>query len=256
MPCVRRAALYLFFSRAKNRKANLMAVIVIFVEGADTEPDLLPVYFLDNQDHATLICEGLKESEYRIYNFSMMHCTRSDRGRFAVWAKMAIDARDGVYGNIAAGIYNMIDEAHAIISQRRVHQKSLANSNGKDQSDDVSVLPSSKRENPTKTDDQLLKEPDESPLPKYDPTNSADWILSETLCNVIGIKASTITEYRKPRKCGKDRIDEFGSWNTDCVGKFRRNVNSKGSVAYYRPSMSDTYKAKLAYAESQKINNP
>ena len=130
-----------------------MAVIVIFVEGADTEPDPLPVYILDNQDHATLICEGLKESEYRIFNFSMKHCTRSDRGRFAVWSKMVIDARDGVYGSNAAGIYNMIDEAHAIISQRRVHQKSAANPNTKDQSDGGSVLPSSSLESTTETVD-------------------------------------------------------------------------------------------------------
>ncbi len=89
------------------------------------------------------------------------------------------------------------------------------------------------------------------PPPKYDP-NSLDWILSETLCEVLKIRASTITEYRKPRKCGKDRIDEFGNWNIDCVGKFRRRVNSKGSVAYYRPDMTDSYKAKLSYAESQR----
>ena len=232
-----------------------MAVIVIFVEGADTKPDPLPVYFLDNQEHATLICEGLKESEYRIFKFSIKCCTRSDRGRFAVWAKMAIDARDGVYGSIAAGIYDMIDEARAIISQRRVHQETVANQNTKDQSDGGSVLPSSKPEPPTKTDDKLPKKVDELPPPKYDP-NLADWILSETLCNAINIKASTITEYRKPRKCGKDKIDKFGSWNIDCVGKFRRKVNSKGSVAYYRPAMSDTYKAKLAYAEAQNTNKP
>ena len=132
-----------------------MAAIVIFVEGADTVPDPLPVYFLDNQDHATLICDGLKESEYRIFNFSMKHCTRSDRGRFAVWAKMAIDARDGVYGSIAAGIYDMIDEAHAIISQRRINQETVANPSTKDQSDDGSVLPASKQENPTKTDNNF-----------------------------------------------------------------------------------------------------
>ncbi len=120
-----------------------MAAIVIFVEGADTEPDPLPVYILDNQEHATLICEGLKESEYRIFNFSIKHCTRSDRGRFAVWAEMTIDARDGVYGSIAAGIYDLVYRAHEIISQRRVHQKSLASSNGNTQSDGGSVLPSS-----------------------------------------------------------------------------------------------------------------
>jgi len=130
-----------------------MAVIVIFVQGADTEPDPLPVYVLDNQDHATLICEGLKESEYRIFNFAMKNCTHSDRGRFAVWAKMAIDVRDGVYGSVAAGIYNMIDEAHAIISQRRANQRTVENSNGDTQSAGGSVLPSSKPKNPTKTVD-------------------------------------------------------------------------------------------------------
>lgn len=94
-------------------------------------------------------------------------------------------------------------------------------------------------------------DPNNLPPPKYDP-NSTDWILSETLCEVLRIRASTITEYRKPRKCGKDRIDQFGNWNIDCVGKFRRRVNSKGSVAYYRPDMTDSYKAKLSYAESQR----
>lgn len=106
-------------------------------------------------------------------------------------------------------------------------------------------------EDPTKTDDKPPKKKDESPPPKYDP-NSKDWILSEILCKVIGIKAATITEYRKPRKCGDDRTDEFGSWNIDCVGTFRRNVNSKRGVAYYRPSIVDAYTAKLTYAESQK----
>ena len=144
---------FLFFGKAQKRKANLMAVIVIFVEGADTEPDPLPVYILDNQDHATLICEGLKESEYRIFNFSMRHCTRSDRGRFAVWAKMVIDARDGVYGSNAAGIYNMIDEAHAIISQRRTHQEPVANPDENTHSNGDSIEPSSKPENQGETDD-------------------------------------------------------------------------------------------------------
>lgn len=228
-----------------------MAVIVVFVEEADTEPDPLPVYILDDEEHATLICEGLKESEYRIFKFSIKHCTRSDRGRFAVWAEMTIDVRDGVYGSIAAGIYNLIDRAHAIISHRRIHPQSVATSNTR--SADGSILPPTKSEPPTEAGEQA-KKVDELPPPKYDP-DSADWILSEILCKLLDIKASTITEYRKPRKCGKDRSDEFGSWNIDCVGVFRRKVNSKKSVAYYRPAMSDPYKAKLAYAESQKKGN-
>ncbi len=72
-----------------------MAAFVIFVGGADTEPDPLPVYFLDNQEHAKLICDGLVESEYRVFSFSVKQCTRSDRGKFAVWAEMTIDVRDG-----------------------------------------------------------------------------------------------------------------------------------------------------------------
>lgn len=132
-----------------------MAAIVIFVAGADTDPDPLPVYFLDNQEHATLICEGMNESEYGIFKFSIKSCTRSDRGKFAVWAEMTIDVRDGVYGSIAAGIYNMIDRAHAIISQRRINQETVANPNTKVQSDYGWVLPSSKLENPTKTDNNF-----------------------------------------------------------------------------------------------------
>ena len=75
-----------------------MPAFVIFVEGADTEPKKVPVYFVESEEYARLICEGIRESEYAIFDFSIKHCTRSDRGKFAFWAKMVIDARDGVYG--------------------------------------------------------------------------------------------------------------------------------------------------------------
>jgi hypothetical protein len=244
---------FCFFARL-NRKAGFMAVIVIFVEGANTKPDPLPIYFLDNDEHATLICEGLKESEYRSFNFTIKRCTRADRGRFAVWAKMVIDARDGVYGCIAAGIYNMIDEARAIISQRRAAQEPVAKAYGSTESDGDTVVPPAKQESQVEINDNHPKG-DELPPPKYDP-NSADWILSETLCDVINIKAATIAKYRRPRNCGEDKKDEFGRWNVDCVGKFRRNVTHKRSVAYYRPAMSSLYQAKLEYAESQKRQKP
>jgi hypothetical protein len=120
--------------------------------------------------------------------------------------------------------------------------------------DGDSVVPPTKQESQVEIDDNR-PEGDELPPPEYDP-NSVDWILSETLCDVINIKAATIADYRKARKCGEDRKDEFGNWNVDCVGKFRRQVNSKGSVAYYRPAMSESYKAKLTYAESQKLQKP
>lgn len=145
------------------------------------------------------------------------------------------------------------DPTNAIPGQRRVLEP-VANPNEPTQSEGGSVLPPTKQESQDEIDDNRPKG-DELAPPEYDP-NSADWILSETLCNVIGIKASTIADYRKPRKCGEDTIDEFGSWNVDCVGKFRRQVNRKGSVAYYRPAMSSAYTAKLEYAESQKRQKP
>ena len=100
-----------------------MPAFVIFVEGADTEPAKLPVYIVESAEHASLICEGMKESDYHIFDFSFKHCTRSDRGKFAVWATMIYDAREGVYGNIVGGIYRMIDGAYSIMSGRRSRQK-------------------------------------------------------------------------------------------------------------------------------------
>ena len=100
-----------------------MPAFVIFVEGADTEPAKLPVYIVESEEHASLICEGMKESDYHIFDFSFKHCTRSDRGQFAVWATMICDAREGVYGNIVGGIYKMIDGAYSIMSGRRSREK-------------------------------------------------------------------------------------------------------------------------------------
>lgn len=100
-----------------------MPVFVIFVEGTDTEPRKLPVYIVESEEHASLICEGLKESDYQIFDFSFKHCTRSDRGKFAVWTTMICDAREGVYGNIVGGIYKMIDGAYSIMSGRRSREK-------------------------------------------------------------------------------------------------------------------------------------
>jgi hypothetical protein len=48
------------------------------------------------------------------------------------------------------------DPTDAIISQRRTHQEPLANPNENTQSDGGSVLPSSKTENPTKTDNNFV----------------------------------------------------------------------------------------------------
>jgi hypothetical protein len=70
---------------------------------------------------------------------------------------MTIDARDGVYGEIAAGIYNMIHRAYSIIDQRRVHKEQVVNPNGNTESDGDSDELSSKTEKPTETDDKLPK---------------------------------------------------------------------------------------------------
>ncbi len=62
-----------------------------------------------------------------------------------------------LYDGVDAAIsVRMNDEAHAIISQRRINQKTVANSNGNTQSDGGLVLPSSKPENPTKTDNNFV----------------------------------------------------------------------------------------------------
>ena len=119
-----------------------MAAFIIFVEGAGTEPDPLPVFFVDSGEHAARICEGMEATEYRIYKFTFHEVSKSDLSKFPFWTEMTIDARDGIYGEIVAGIYDMIDRAYAIISQRRVHQKSVGNSNGNTKSDGGSVLPS------------------------------------------------------------------------------------------------------------------
>ncbi len=114
-----------------------MAVIVIFVEGAGTEPDPLPVYFLDNKEHAARICEGIGATEYRAYKFSFCDVGKADQSKFPFWAEMIFDARDGIYGDIVAGIYDIIDRAYAIISQRRSHLKtaSTTDTRTKDQND-------------------------------------------------------------------------------------------------------------------------
>lgn len=100
-----------------------MPVFVIFVEGADTEPAKLPIYVVESEEHASLLCEGMKEGDYAIFDFSFQHCTHSDRGKFAVWATMIRDARKGVYGNIVGGIHDMIDGAYSIMSARRSREK-------------------------------------------------------------------------------------------------------------------------------------
>ena len=100
-----------------------MPIFVIFVEGTDTEPSKIPIYIVETEEHASLICEGMKESEYQIFDFSFKHCTRSDRGKFAVWSTMICDARAGIYGNIVGAMYKLIDGAYWTMSGRRLGDK-------------------------------------------------------------------------------------------------------------------------------------
>ena len=134
-----------------------MAAFVIFVGGAGTEPDPLPVFFVDSGEHAVRICEGIAATEYRIYKFTCHEVSKSDLSKFPFWTEMTIDARDGVYGEIAAGIYNMIHRAYSIIDQRRVNKEQGVNPNGNTESDGDSDELSSKTEKPTETDDKLPK---------------------------------------------------------------------------------------------------
>ncbi len=77
-----------------------MAAFIIFVEGADAEPDPLPVFFVDSAEHAALICEGIEATEYRIYKFTVQEVSKSDLSKFPFGAEMTIDARDGWCENI------------------------------------------------------------------------------------------------------------------------------------------------------------
>ena len=88
-----------------------MGAHVIFVEGCDTEPAKLPVYIVESEKHASHICEGIKETEYGLYRFSFVECTKSDLCKFPFWAKMTFDAQEGVYGNIIGGIYNSLESS-------------------------------------------------------------------------------------------------------------------------------------------------
>jgi hypothetical protein len=120
-----------------------MPSFVIFVEGADTEPAKVPVYVVESEEHASLLCEGMKESEYAIFDFSFQHWTRSDRGKYAVWLNMICDVREGVYGNIVGGIHNMIDGVYFIMSGRRLGDKIASDAdtetdNGGSQADEKS----------------------------------------------------------------------------------------------------------------------
>jgi hypothetical protein len=146
-----------------------MAAFVIFVGGAGTEPDPLPVFVLDNEENAARICEGIGATEYRAYKFSFCEVGKADQSKFPFWAEMTLDARDGVYGDIAAGIYAMIDRAYAIISQRRVHQESVANQNTKAQSDGGSVkLPNNLcKDSPSKLDNVDAESAIPKPLEPY-----------------------------------------------------------------------------------------
>lgn len=197
-----------------------MASIVIFVEGADTEPDPLPIYVLDNEEHATLICDGLSESEYRIFNFTFKHCTRADRGRFAFWAEMTIDARDGIYGEIAAGIYDMIDRAYAIISQRRSRVKAASTTGKKSNSSTTHA----------ETDPRSL-EKIERETPKLN-TESIQWIAARKKNKEkLGYPTGTLATYRLASSGGRQLSWYFG---IDKDGRrWRRDKNKTSSSTVY-----------------------
>jgi hypothetical protein len=80
----------------------------IFVEGADTLPETVPVFLVYGKTDALRICEAVKETEYGVFNFSSVPCTAENVNKIAAWAEMASSAQKGAYGEIIAGVCEMI----------------------------------------------------------------------------------------------------------------------------------------------------
>ena len=198
-----------------------MAVIVIFVEGADTEPDPLPVYILDNVEHAARICDGIGATKYRAYKFSFCEVGKADQSKFPFWAEMTIDARDGIYGDNVAGIYDMIDRAYAIISQRRSRVKAASTT-------DAETNNSTKQ---AEADRRSIEEIERN-TPKLD-TQSMEWIAARKENEEkLGYPTSTLSKYRLESLGGRQLSEYFG---IDKDGRrWRRAENmTQGSTVYY-----------------------
>lgn len=195
-----------------------MAVIVIFVEGADTEPDPLPVYFLDNEEHAARICEGIGATEYRAYKFSFCEVGKADQSKFPFWAEMTIDARDGIYGEIVAGIYDTIDRAYAIISQRRSREKYTSGEANSDSGDSV------KRQREIS---QLVQE-----TPHLD-TESIDWLQAKEIAGEKseGVNTGTLAKYRLESEGGVQTQDKMLGKDKD--GRVWRRIGTPTSHPWY-----------------------
>lgn len=100
----------------------------IFVEGIDTVPPKVPVNIVDGEKYASRICEGLKETEYSVFDFSFEPWTAADLSRIPAWTVMITDARNGVYGEIVAGICNMTERMYLFMGGRRRGDENLSGS--------------------------------------------------------------------------------------------------------------------------------
>jgi len=103
-----------------------MPGITIFVEGADTEPAKMPVCVVDGEKYASRICEGMKATEYAQFDFSFEPWTKADLGKIPAWVEMIEDAKDGVYGEIVAGICNLAERMYLFMGGRRNREKTTS----------------------------------------------------------------------------------------------------------------------------------
>ncbi|MBL8854884.1 MAG: hypothetical protein JNK57_13040 [Planctomycetaceae bacterium] len=237
-----------------------MAVFVIFVEGADTEPKKIPVYFVEHEEHASLICEGMKESEYQIFDFSYHQCTRADRGKFAVWAEMKIGVQSGVYGSIAAGIYELIDGAYATISQRRSSgnpDSASGSETGKDdsttQSEGVAVetnegrkrlteLASTQTLNPegsVETDDKLPKQLRKDSPSRVKAKSAYDYAMERIPnANVMTVAElfNAITEDGEAKEMLPPTAESFTKYLNDCGIRLKKSGSKTAGSSVVRQS--------------------
>lgn len=92
---------------------------MLFVEGADTVPAKLPINLVWGEELASRICECLRETEYAMFDFSFEPLAPANRHKMPAWAVMATDAKEGVYGTIAAGICRVTERLYLFMGGHR-----------------------------------------------------------------------------------------------------------------------------------------
>lgn len=206
---------------ANKRKAKSTSGFTIFVEGADTEPAKLPVYCVDGEKHALRICEGLRETEYAAFEFSSEPWTKSDLGRIPAWYVMIEDVRNGVYGDIVAGISNMAERMHEFMSAPDRRTDNAGSTTGAAQVDETPVCderqPAAPLKRPSKKAFQAWYTRDV--LGICTQTEIAEAMTKQGTCASQGEVSKWLRQVEEYRKSGglMPTLDELSKPHTDTV---------------------------------------